>query len=143
MNDIINNFLLVGDKFMPEMHLRQPGFTYSAFCSFTKNKERIQKFKQTGDSRYIYRNELDKACFQHDMTYGDFKDLKRRTAADNVLRDKAFNIAKNPKCDGYQRDLASMVYKILIKRLKAVVPHLQINLYLKMNNWLKNFVNLL
>ena len=66
-NDIINKFLLVGDKFMPEMYLRQPGFTYSACGPFTKNKERIQKFKQTGDSRYIYKNELDKACFQHDM----------------------------------------------------------------------------
>ena len=71
----------------------------------------MQKFKQNGDSRYIYRNELDQACFQHDMVYGDFKDLAKRTAADNVLRDKAFNIAKNPKYDGYQRRLASMVYK--------------------------------
>ena len=71
-NDIINTFLLARDKFMPEIHLRQPGFTYSACGSFTKNKERIQRFKQTGDSRYIYRNELDKVCFQHDMPYGDF-----------------------------------------------------------------------
>ena len=94
MTDVINKFSLVGDKFMPEMHLRQPGFTYSARGPFTKNNQRIQKFKQTGDSRYIYRNELDKACFQHDMAYGDFKDLKRRTAADNVLRDEPFNIVK-------------------------------------------------
>ena len=138
MNDIIDKFLLVGDKFMPEMHLRQPGFTYSACGPFTKNKERIQKLKQTGDSRYIHKNELDKACFQHDMAYGDLKDLKRRIAADNILRDKAFNIAKNSKYDGYQRELASMVYNFLIKRLKAMVSHLQINLllnlYLKMNN---------
>ena len=84
-----------------------------------KKKERIQKFKQTGDSRYIYKNELDKACFQHDMAYGDFKDLKRRTAADKVLRDKAFNIAKNPKYDGYQRGLASMVYKFFDKKTKG------------------------
>ena len=117
MNDIINKFLLVGDKFMPEMHLRQPGFTYSACGPFTKTKERIQKFKQTGDSRYVYKNELDKACFQHDMAYGDFKDLKRRTTA--VLRDKAFNIAKNPKYDGYQRGLASMVYKLFDKKTKG------------------------
>ena len=110
MNDIISKFLLAGDK-LPEMLLKQPGFTYSACGPFTKNKERIQKFKQTGDSRYIYKNELDKACFQHDMAYGDFKDLKKRTAADKVLRDKAFNIAKNPKYDEYQRGLASMVYK--------------------------------
>ena len=110
MNEIINKFLLAGNKFMPEMHLRQPGFTYSACGAFTKNKERIQKFKETGDSRYIYQNELDKACFQHDMAYGDFKYLARRTASDKIMRDKAFNIAKNPKCNGYQRGLASIVY---------------------------------
>ena len=119
MNDIINKFLLIGDNFMPEMHLRQPVFTHSACGPFTKNKESIQKFKQTGDSRYIYKNELDKACFQHDMAYGDFKDLKRKTAADNVLRDKAFNIAKNPNYDGYQRGLASMVYKFFDKKTKG------------------------
>ena len=119
MNNIINKFLLVGDKFMPEMHLRQSGFTYSSCGPFTKNKKRIQKFKQTGDSRYIYRNELDKACFQHDMAYGDFKDLKRRTVADNILRDKAFNIAKSPKYDEYQRELPSMVYKLFDKNTKG------------------------
>ena len=93
---------------MPEMHLKQPGFTYSACGPFTKNKERIQKFKGTGDTSYIYKNKLDKACFQHDMGYGDFKDLKWRKFSDKVLRDKAFNIARNPKYDGYQRGLASM-----------------------------------
>ena len=91
---------------MPEMHLKQPGFTNSACKPFTKNKERIQKFKETGDASYIYKNELDKACFQHDMAYGDFKDLARRTTSDKVLRDKAFNIAKNPKSDGCQGGLA-------------------------------------
>ena len=116
MNDIINKFLLAGDKFMPEMHLRQPGFTYSACGPFTKNKERIQKFKQTGDSRYIYKSELDKACFQHDMAYGDFKDLTKRTAADKALKNKAFNIAKNLKYDRYQRGLASMAYKFFDKK---------------------------
>ena len=101
---------------MPEMHLKQPGFTYSACGPFTKNKERIQKFKETGDTKYIYRNELDKACFQHDMAYGDFKYLARRTASDKFLRYKAFNIAKNLKHDGYQRGLASMVYKFFDKK---------------------------
>ena len=86
---------------MPEMHLRQPQFVYSACGPFTKNKERIQKFKETGDTGYIYKNELDKACFQHDMAYGDFKDLTKRTAA--VLRDKALKIASDQKYDGYQR----------------------------------------
>ena len=93
MNDIINNFLLAGDNFMSEIHLRKHQFTYSACGTFTRNKKRIQKFKETGDTKYIYRNELDKICFQHDMAYGDFKDLAKRTAADKVLRDKAFNIA--------------------------------------------------
>ena len=116
INDIVNKFLLAGDKFKPEMHLKQPGFTYSACGPFTKNKERIQKLKETGDTKYIYRNELDKACFQHDIVYGDFKDLARRTASDKVFRDKAFNIAKNPKYDGYQRGLASMFYKFFDKK---------------------------
>ena len=93
------------------MHLRQPAFTYSACGLLTKNKERIKKIKETGDSRYIYQNELDKVCFQHDMAYGDFKELNRRTTADKVLPDKAFDIGKNPKYDGYQSGLASMVYK--------------------------------
>ena len=86
MNETANTFLLAGDKFMPEMHLRRPGFTCSACGPFTKKMERIQKFKETGDSQYIYQNELDKGCFQHDMAYGDFADLTRRTASDNVLR---------------------------------------------------------
>ena len=124
MNDIINKFLLAGNKFMPEIHLRQPWFTYDACGPFTKSKERIQKFKQTGDSRYIYKNELDKACFQHDIAYGDFKDLAKRTAADKGLKNKAFNIAKDPRYDGYQRGLASMVYNFLTKRLQAVVSSL-------------------
>ena len=118
-NEIVNTFLLTGDKSMPEMHLKQPGFTYSACGPFNKNKERIQKFKETGDSSYIYKNELDEACFQHGMAYGNFKDLSRRTASDKVLRDKAFNIAKNPKYDGYQTGLASMVYKFFVKKSKG------------------------
>ena len=101
---------------MPENHLKQLAFTYRASALFTKNKERIQKFKETGNTSYIYKNELDKACFQHHMAYRDFKDLKRRIASDKILRDKAFNIAKNPKYDGYQRGLASMVYKFFSKK---------------------------
>ena len=88
---------------------------YSACGPFIKNKERIQKFKETGDMSHIYKNELDKACFIHDMAYGDFKNLKRRTFCEKVLRDKAFNIAKNPKYDIYQRGIASIVYKFFDK----------------------------
>ena len=111
MNNIINKFLLAGDKFMPEMHLKQPGFTYSTCDPFTKHKERIKKFEQTGDTRYIYRNELDEAaCFQHDAAYKDNKDLLNRTRADKTLRGKAYTIASNPQYDGHQRGLVSMVY---------------------------------
>ena len=116
MNDIINKCLLVGDKFMPEMHLRQPGFTYSACGTFTKNKEKIKKFIQTGNTNFIYKNGLDEACYQHDMAYGKAEDLVRRTQSDKVLRDKAFNIASDPKYDGYQRGLASMLYKFFDKK---------------------------
>ena len=116
MNNIINKFLLAGDKIMPEMHLRQSQFIYNACGPFTKHKEVIKKFKQTGDTRYIYRNDLDKACFQHDSAYADNKDLINSTKADKVLRDKAYNIASNPEYDGYQRGLASMVYKFFDKK---------------------------
>ena len=104
---------------MPEMLLRQPAFTYSACVPITKNKDWAQKFKETGDSRYIYQKELAKACFQHDMAYGYFKDLPTRTTHDKVLCDKAFNIAKNPKFDGYQRELDWMVYKFLDKKFSG------------------------
>ena len=116
MNEIVNKFLLAGDKFMPEMHLRQPQFVYSACGLFAKNKERIQKSKETGDASYIYKNELDKSCFQHDMAYGYFKDLAKSIAADKVLRDKAFKIASDQKCDGYQRGLAYMVCTFFDKK---------------------------
>ena len=119
MNEIVNRFLLVDDKFMPEMHLQQPGFTCSGCGPFTKSKERIQKFKETGDTSYNYKNELDMACFQHDMAYGDFKDLTKRTVADKILRDKAFKIASDQKYDGYQRGLVSMVYKFFDKKTKG------------------------
>ena len=119
MNEIVNKFLLASGKFMPGMHLKQPGFPYSACGAFTKNKERIQKSKETGDTSHIYKNELVKSCFQDDMAYGDFKNLKRRIFSDKFLRDKAFNIAKNPKYDGHQRGLSSMVYKFFDKKSKG------------------------
>ena len=119
MNNTINKFLLAGDKFIPEMHLKQPGFTYSACGPFTKHKERIQSFKETGDARYIYRNELDKACFQHDAAYSDNKDLLNRTRADKILGDKAYAIASNPQYDGYQRGLASMVYRFFNSKVAS------------------------
>ena len=109
INEIVNTFLLVGDKFMPEMHLKQLGFTYSACGPFTKNKKRTEKFMQTGNTNFIYKNELDKACSQNDMAYGETKELVKRAQSDKALKDKAFKIASDPKYDGYQRGLASMV----------------------------------
>ena len=122
MKEIVNKVLLADDIFMLERHLKQPtplgepGFTYSACGNFSKSKKIIEKFKETGDTKYIYKNELDEACFQHDMVYGDLEDLARRTASDNILRDKAFNIAKNPKHDGYQIGFASMACKFFDKK---------------------------
>ena len=116
MNEIANKFSLAGDKPMHEMHSKQPRFTYNACGPFTINKERIQKFKEPGNTSYIYNNEIDEGCFQHDMAYGDFKDIVKRTASDKVLRNKTFNNAKNPKYDGYQRGLASVVYKFFDKK---------------------------
>ena len=94
MNEIVNTFLPADGKFIPEMHLKQPGFTYSACGPFTKNKERIEKFMQTGNTDFIYKNDLDKACFQHDMAYGKSKELAKRTQSDKVLRDKVLEITK-------------------------------------------------
>ena len=104
MNEIVNTLLLTGDKFMPEMHLRQPTFTYNACRPFTKNKERIKKFKERWDTNYNYKNELDKAYFQHDTAYGNFKDLTKRTIADKILRDKVFKIASDQKYDDIKED---------------------------------------
>ena len=81
-----------------------------------KTKKQCKKNKETEDSRYIYQNELNKACFQHDMAYGHFKDLTRRTTSDEIFRHKAFSIAKNPKYDGCQRGIASMIYKLFDKK---------------------------
>ena len=114
MNEIANKFLLAEDKFMPEMHLRQPGSTSNACGSLTKNKERIQKFKETGDSQNIYQNELDKAVFQP-MSHWHFKDLTRITASDKILHDNISNINENLKYDGYQRGLLQWSINFLIK----------------------------
>ena len=123
---------------MPELHLNQPGFTYGACGPFTQNKERIEKFVQTGNTYYIYKNDRDKRCFQHDMTYGKFKDLDKRTQSDNVLRSKSLEIASNPKCDGYQRELALTVYKFFDKNLQKVVLKTKLN---KINNLQMHFIH--
>ena len=112
----MNKFLLVGDKFMPEMHLKQPVFTYSGCDPFTKNKESVKKFMQTGNTYFIYKNELYKACLQHNMAYGKSKDLAKRTQSGKVMKDKVFKIASDPKFDDHQRGLAWMIYKFFDKK---------------------------
>ena len=104
MNNVINKFLLAGDKFMPEIHLKQPQFTYSACGPFTKHEQRIQKFKETGDANYIYMNELDKACFVLDAAYSDSKDLTKRTAADKILKIKHLIVLKIQNMMGIKED---------------------------------------
>ena len=116
MNEIVNKILLAGDKFMSEMHLKQLAFTYSACGPFSKIKKEFKNLKKQ-EIQNIFIEKLYKACFQ---ASGDFKDLARRTASDKVLRDDAFNIAKNPKHDGYQTALASTVYKFFDKKSTSV-----------------------
>ena len=117
MNEIVNKCLLAGDKFMPELYSKQPGFTYNACGPLTKTKERIQKFMQTENTNYICKNDVDKVCFQYDMAYGKYKDLTKRREPDKVLRDKDFKIASDPKYDEYERGLASMIYKFFNKKI--------------------------
>ena len=116
MDKIINKFLLTGNKFMSELHLKQPRFTYSACGSFTKHCERIQKFRETGNSRQLYRIELDKACFAHNAAYSDSKGLAKRTISDKILKCRNYEIPINQKFDGYQRTLVIMVYKFFDKK---------------------------
>ena len=111
MNNKINKFLLAGEKFMPEMHLRQPRFVYSARSPFSRHKERIKEFKRTGDTHLLYRNKLDKACFKHYAAYAKYEDVENRLISDQKLKNSAYDIASNPKYDGYQSGLASMAYK--------------------------------
>ena len=110
MNEIVNKFLLVGDKFMREMH--------KMLIVLVVHLLKIKKELETGNTEFIYRNEFDKACFQHDMAYGKTKDLVKGTQSDKVLKDKAFRIASDPKYDGYQRGLSQMVHIVFDKKSK-------------------------
>ena len=165
MNNLINKFLFTAEKFMPEVHLKDLKVgTYSACGTFTRHKDRINKFIKTGDTNYIYKNELVKACFAHDAAYSNFKEVKNRTAAVKFLRDKAYKIAKGPKYYGSQRGLASMVYKFFDKKtagsgVKSILQNEQladelhkpiirkfkkrkVYLALKDNNWAADLVDM-
>ena len=141
MNEIVHKFLLAGDKFMPQMHLRQPGFTYSACGPFIENKERIKKIKETGNSRYIYQKELDKACFQQDMAYGDFKDsnklLIKYYVINHLILLKIQNIQRRSM--RYIKEvLFQWFINFLIKKLLVVVLKMKIFL---IKNYRKNYTN--
>ena len=113
MNKIINKFFLTRDKFMLELYLKQPRFTYNACGPFTKQGERIQEFRKTDNLKHLYRNELDKASFAHDGN------LAKRTISDKILKDRAYEVARNRNYNGYQRPLASMVYKFFDKKTRS------------------------
>ena len=106
--------MLAGDKFIPELHLRQPRFTYSTYGPFPKTLKRIQKFRKTGNLKEIYKNKLDKACFAHDAAYSDRKDLTKITASDKILKSKAYEVARNSKHDGYQKSIS--IYGLYVLR---------------------------
>ena len=95
MNKTVNKLSLTGDKFMPEFHLKQTEFTYSACGLFSKHCKRFQKFREKSNLKQLYRNELGKACFSHDAAYSDSKDLAKRTISDKILKYRAYEIARN------------------------------------------------
>ena len=119
-SDIINRFLLIRDKFMPEMHLCDPKVKkYSACGPFTRHKQRIDQFVKDRRMSHIAKNKSDAACFQHDSTYNKYKDSVNRKQSDIVLKNKALKVAASPKVNGYQRGLAAMVYKFFNERTKG------------------------
>ena len=121
-NDIINTFLLIGDKFMPEMHLWDPKVKkYSACGPFTRHQQRINDFMKDGRLSHIAKNRLDAACFQHDSAYNKYKDSLNRKQSDIVLKNKTLKIATDPKVNGYQRGLTAMFYKFFNERSKKII----------------------
>ena len=132
MNEIVNKFLLAGDKFMPEMHPGQSEFTHDACGQFPRNKERIQKFKETGDSRCIYQNELDKACFQHDIAYGDCKIYQEEELTVKYVMKYLISL----KYVGYGRGLASVVHNFFDKMSVLLKVKL-----CQTKNYQKNYTN--
>ena len=126
-NNIINKFLLIGGKFMPEMHLWDPKVKkYSACGLFTRHQKRIDMFMKDGKLSHILKNRLDAACFQHDSAYAKYKDRLNRKESD-VLKNKALKIATNLRVNGYQRGLASVVYKFFNERTKGSGINVQAN----------------
>ena len=111
MNERVNTFLLTRYKIMPEMHWRQPGYTYSACKLFSKHCERIQKFKETGALKHTYKTKLEKACFSYDAAYVESKELAEGAIPDKFLKHRACAIAINPRYDGYQRRSTSFLIK--------------------------------
>ena len=120
-SDIINKFLLIGGEFMSEMHLWDPKVKKYSSCSpFTRHQKTIDMFMKDGRLSHILKNRLNAACFQHDSAYAKYKDRLNRKQSDIVLKNKALKIATDPRVNGYQRGLASMVYKFFNERTKGL-----------------------
>ena len=116
MTEFVNKCLLAGDKFMPWFHLRQPGFTYIICALFTKHCKRILKSTEASNLKHIYKNKLDKVCFAHDASYANSTYLGKRNISDKALKDKSFEIAGNPKYDGYPKGLESIVCNFFVEK---------------------------
>ena len=121
MNKIIKEFLLAEDKIMLDLHLKQPGFTYSACEPFTKHRQRIQKYRKTSNLKHLDRIELDKTCFAQDAAYSDSKDLAKRTISNKILKERAHEITRNYNYDGYQRALACVGYKFFDQKTESAI----------------------
>ena len=118
-SDIINKFLLIGDKFMPEMHLWDPEIKkYSACGPFTRHQKRINMFMKDGTLSHILKNRLDAACFQHDFAYAKYKNRENRRQSDIILKSKALKIAPYPRVNGYQEDYHLWFISFLMKEQK-------------------------
>lgn len=125
MNEIVNNFLFAGDKYIAKFHLKitltLPWFTYSICGPFTKHLGSVQKFKERSNLNCICKSELDKACFSHDSACIDSKDLAKRNISDNIMKNRAFQIALSPQYDGCQRGSGSIVYISIDKKMESGV----------------------
>ena len=117
-NRVSNKFLQTGDRFMPEMYSRQPGFTYSVCRPFTKHRDRIQKFREASNLKHLKRNGLDKTCFAYDTAQSDNKDL---AISGKILKDRAYEIPRNRNYDGNQREIVSLVYRFFHKKSRSGV----------------------
>ena len=112
----IEHLIILVSTVIPELHLKQLGFTYITCGSFTKHRERIKKIRETSTLKHLNRNELDKACLANDAVYYDNKDLAKRNISERILKYRVHESPRNCNYDGYQKALGSIVYKFFDKK---------------------------